>query len=209
MRVFNSLLVVCLIGYFVGCQESASIPEVASKAAVAVHAEQPVASQQQQEEENPSRADRLLNKATDLFKKAADSTSDGAGVSKEWIVDKIREASDGGGAIGDDVAEWANKMFEDVKSSGMTGAGNAQEWVTEDIRNMNAFKYKIEKVSFDDLEALENQLNHLGQLKWECFHVAERGSETVMFFKKERRSLLKNIPLSDMMKIVPFMGKGE
>ena len=91
----------------------------------------------------------------------------------------------------------------------MTGAGNAQEWVTEDIRNMNAFKYKIEKVSFDDLEALENQLNHLGQLKWECFHVAERGSETVMFFKKERRSLLKNIPLSDMMKIVPFMGKGE
>ena len=214
MRVVSSVLAIFLIIYIAaGCQQP-TISETAANVTIEPESESmsDESVSNKQEDEQPeqgktSRADRLFNKASDIFKKATDSSNENAATSKEWILDKIQEATDSGGAIGEDAAQWATDMFDSLKEKGLTGAGDAREWLTEDIRNMNAYKYKLVKVSFDDLEALEDQLNHLGQLKWECFHVAEHGGETIMFFKKERRSILQNLQVKDMMKLIPLMGE--
>lgn len=47
-----------------------------------------------------------------------------------------------------------------------------------------------------------------GKLRWDCFHAVTKDGETILFLKKERRSILKNIPLKDMLKLVPLMGDG-
>ena len=217
MRFFTSALLICLSTYiFSGCQQSEFVEhaEVVRETAESsrIQPKDPAAMRsaiQEQENEKPSRADRLFNKAGDMFKKATESTAEGTTVTKDWILDKIQEAAGENGFVPDDPSEWASKMFESLKDKGLTGAGDASEWLTEDIRNMDAYKYKVVKVSLDDLEALEDQLNHFGQLKWECYHVAERGTDTIMFFKKQRNSMLRNVPFTGMMKLVPLMGRGE
>ena len=150
----------------------------------------------------------LLGRAKSLLKDAADSGSKEAGAAQKWMSDKFGDATDSGSQIADDAAKWASEAFESLRDKGLTTADSASDWVTEDIRNMNALKYKIVKISMDDLEAVEDQLNDLGKLRWDCFHAVAKDGETILFFKKERRSILKNIPLKDMLKLVPLMGDG-
>ena len=158
--------------------------------------------------EPKSKAAGLLGKAKDLFQQAADSGSEEAESAKKWMTDKFGDVSESGSQVAEDAAQWASDAFDSLKQKGLTSADNASEWVTEDIRNMNALKYKVVTVSLDDLEAVEDKLNELGKLRWDCFHVVEKDGEIVMMLKKERRSLLKNIPVKDMLRLVPLMGDG-
>jgi hypothetical protein len=154
----------------------------------------------------PEITNGLLSKASQLLKKAADAGSQEADAANKWLNERLEDVGSTGADVAGDVAQWANDMFESLKDQGLTTAANTSQWITEDIRNINALKYKIVKVSLDDLSAVEKQLNSLGELKWDCFHAVEKGGETILFFKKERRSFLKNIPFRDLMKLVPLMG---
>ena len=188
----------------VDSESNATVPATLIEPMPAV-SEQP---QEQEKEEKKSKAAGLLDMANKILDKV-DSESEEAKKAKEWMNDKFGGESGGESFIPEDAAKWAADAFGKLKEKGMTTASNPSEWLKEDIRNMNALKYKIVKVSLDDLEALEDQLNKMGQLKWDCFHVAEKGDETILFFKKEKRSILKNIPVRDMMKLVPLMGNGD
>jgi hypothetical protein len=211
MRYQFCIAFLVLFGFMISaCSESTPVLEsnsnirIEAKPAVGSSASQP-GETPQQEDEKKSTAGGLLDFANKLIEKA-ESNSEDAKKAKEWMNDKFGSESGGESFIPEDAAQWAADAFSKLKDKGMTSAGSPSQWLKEDIRNMNALKYKIVKVSLDDLEALEDELNRMGQLKWDCFHVAEKNGETILFFKKEKRSILKNIPVRDMMKLVPLMG---
>jgi len=201
----------------VGCgSETSVIVNEPSVEATPVVATAPVAvappveaAVQEQESEPKSKAAGLFGKAKDLLQQAADSGSEEAETAKNWMTDKFGDATESGSQVAEDAAQWASDAYDSLKQKGLTTADNASEWVTQDIRNMNALKYKVVTVSLDDLEAVEDKLNELGKLRWDCFHVAEKDGKMVLMFKKERRSMLKNIPVSDMLRLIPLMGDGS
>lgn len=164
--------------------------------------------QQEEDDEQKSAGKSLLDIANKLLDEKAKSGSEGAKKVQELMSEKFGELSDGNSEIAEDAAKWASDAFKSLKGKGLTSADSAKDWITEDIRNMNALKYKVVKISLANLEAVEDELNRLGKLRWDCFHAVEQDGQTILFFKKERRSIIKNIPVKDMLKLVPLMNDG-
>ena len=206
-RLIPWLLVLAIV--VTGCEQNAAVvsksPVAASKIANRVPAED---SPIQEQEEKKSAGKKLFDIANKLLDEKAKSGSDGAKKVQEMMGDKFSEFASDSGQIADDAAKWATDAFKSLKAKGLTSASNPKDWLTEDIRNMNALKYKVVKISMDDLDNVEDQLNRLGELRWDCFHAVEKDGETILFFKKEKRSILKNIPVKDMLKLVPLMNDG-
>ena len=179
----------------IGCSDANIVSNAEAVAETAPVANMTVAAESGQQEQDgtpaKSKTKSLLDFANKVLEEQAESGSEGAQKAKEWMSDKFGDATDSGSQIADDAAEWATDAFQSLKDKGLTSADNASQWLTEDIRNMNALKYKVVKVPMDDLEALEQRLNDLGKLRWDCFHAVEKDGSTVLFFKKERRSILK------------------
>ncbi|MEM7455883.1 MAG: hypothetical protein AAF456_16130 [Planctomycetota bacterium] len=124
----------------------------------------------------------------------------------EWMMNKLRDARDAGGETIDGTSQWATDTFERLRDNGLTTAENATDWVTQDFNNMWAWEYRV--VSGDtDPEAMEVQLNELGQSGWECFHVqTDENGAPVFYFKKHKRSYLKSIPMKDLLRLLPVGG---
>ena len=147
-----------------------------------------------------------LIKARDLLRQADKSSG---GVTK-WLGDRLQDATDGGQDAASGSLEWANRTFESLKKQGLTTAGSAQEWVLEDYTSMGAWEYKVVKMLPADLvDETEAELNKLGAKRWECFNVvAPTPPQThyLYYFKREKKSYLKSLPLKDLMRLVPLMG---
>ncbi len=201
-----------VFGVLTGCQDGETdVVKTDSTRATQVEGESQVESEKVRPEDfnEPKDPADFRKRTTDLLKQATDSSSDGADTARKWITDRMYDATDSGTAIAGDASEWASEMFQSLKDQGLTSADNARQWLTDDIRNMNALNYKIVRVSLDDLEAVEAKLNELGALRWECFHAVDQDGETVLFFKKNSRSILRNIPATDLMKLIPLMGSSD
>ncbi len=112
------------------------------------------------------------------------------------------------GIDGEDTMKWANETFEALKNKGLTTANDAGSWLTQDFKNMNAWEYKVVFVADKQPAAAEKTLNQLGAQRWECFHVQPHAASLMFYFKKPKRSYLKSLPTSDLMRLVPMM-KGE
>ena len=206
MSYFKLNAMLLLIVLLIGCSETGkTVAESESKVVRKVVIQQ---EEDAQEEGMESPTKGLLDFANKLINEQAESGSETAKKASDWMSDKFGEASDSGSEIAEDAAKWASEAFKSLKDKGLTQADNAKDWLSEDIRNMNALKYKIVKISMSDLDAVEDQLNELGKLRWDCFHAVEKDGETILFFKKERRSVLKNIPVKDMLRLVPLMSDG-
>lgn len=131
-----------------------------------------------------------------------------------WIGDRLKQAANGGNNAAaaasdaaDGTAEWANDVYKQLKDRGLTTANSAGQWVTEDYQSLGDWEYKIIKLDSDQsVEQSEKELNELGRSRWECFQVtAASGNAHYYFFKRPKKSYLKNIPLRDMLKLVPLI----
>ena len=160
-----------------------------------------------QEKEKPS----TLDKAMELWKKADDS---GEGV-KKWLGDRIQDAAIPNDEEIADPFEWANDMFQKLKDEGLTTADSAQEWLVEDFNSIGAWEYKVLSVPMAteaDVSKVETSLNKLGLERWECFSVvapSQPGGNHVYHLKRQKKSLMRSLPLRDMMRLVPLMGGGD
>ncbi len=110
------------------------------------------------------------------------------------------------GIDGEDTMKWANDTFEALKKKGLTTASDASSWLTQDFKNMNAWEYKVVFIADKQPAAAERALNQLGAENWECFHVQPNASSLMFYFKKPKRSYLKSLPTSELMRLVPMMG---
>ena len=72
----------------------------------------------------------------------------------------------------------------DVIEGARTKAQELGELSAEELQAIWAIEYKTLEVTHADLAALDEQLNALGQERWECYHVSEDGQGQVFYFKR-------------------------
>ncbi len=188
-----ALLICCL---FQGCADEGNGLAVAAK---------PV----QEEIKNPAEPpvapnDGLLNKMAGLLEQAKSSTP-----SVDDMKKILSDTGEAAGGTADDTMNWAHDTFVMLKGKGETASDNALDWLKDDWNAMNSWEYSVVSISAEDLASdpslLESKLNESGKLRWECFHVSDNSTGMKFFMKRQKKSYLKNIPLKDLMKLVPLL----
>ncbi len=71
-----------------------------------------------------------------------------------------------------------------------TRAKELRELSAEELREIWAIEYKTIEVTHTDLAALDEQLNELGQERWDCYHVSETGEGKVFYFKRGKSNAI-------------------
>ncbi len=143
-----------------------------------------------------------LEQANQLFQKAKDAGQTTATSASEWVSDQVSGAMDASGSAVQETGDWVNETFESLKDQGLTTAGDATEWVQEDLRNMNSFEYMV---IAKNLTTAEEELNRLGNQRWECFAVDDQA----LYLKRKSKSYLRHVPVKDLFKFLPVGGDGE
>ena len=104
---------------------------------------------------------------------------------------------DKGKALLDEKVESSKKLL-DKKIKG----SQAKNWVKGDIENIGDWEYKI--VAFADKAhpELENELNQLGESRWQCFWVESSGKNKVFYFKRSKISYMHKMPAGEILEII-------
>ncbi len=88
-----------------------------------------------------------------------------------------------------DLREGAQDVIEGARTKAQElGALSAEE-----LKEMWAIEYKTLEVTSVDFPALDEQLNALGQERWECYHVSEDGQTKVFYFKRRKSNAMANV----------------
>ncbi len=82
---------------------------------------------------------------------------------------------------------------QDVIEGARTRAQELRELSAEELQEIWAIEYKTLEVTHPDLVALDEQLNALGQERWECYHVSEDGEDKVLYFKRRKSNAISNL----------------
>lgn len=179
---FASPVLVIIALTFSGCANEPAAPASGEVAATAVG---------EQQEQDGGRMAALVKKAKNLISDAENATEQTA----------------------DDTMDWVNEMYKSLSDRGLTSAKNAGDWVAQDWSAINAWEYKVVNVDHKQIaenpEVLSEQLNENGKHRWECFHVSDVNSGTIFYMKRQKKSYLKNIPLKDMMKLIPLLDNDD
>ena len=165
-----------------------------------------IAAANQDAPQKPAEQEGGIGKAvSDLVGKAKENapTLDGA---RKWLND----AGDATGQTAEDTMEWINESYKSLSDQGLTTAKSAQEWVSQDWNAMGAWEYKVVNFTADgNSQTVEQTLNESGKSRWECFHVTTTPEGMRFFMKRQKSSYLKNVPLKDMLKLIPLLDGAE
>jgi hypothetical protein len=87
------------------------------------------------------------------------------------------------------------------------GSGEAVERVQGDIENLGDWEYRI--VEFEDTgaEALETELNALGNERWEAYWVESTRDGMRFYLKRPSISYLSRVPLSTLLRMLAAGGQ--
>lgn len=107
------------------------------------------------------------------------------------------------------LAQSISQAYEAAKSKGQTAATSARDWLIDDLSSGHRWEYKILPLDGDDPADWEQQLNDLGRDGWQCFHVQSTGDSTHLFFQRHPTSISRSIPMSDLLKVLPYLGLGQ
>ncbi len=96
----------------------------------------------------------------------------------------------------------AERALEEVKQLYAQAKAKAPEdpieWVKEDIDRYGDWEYQIIILADGELSNLEEQLNEVGQERWEVFWVERSRANLRLFLKRPAISYLRSIPLSNL-----------
>jgi hypothetical protein len=107
------------------------------------------------------------------------------------------------------LADAISRAYESAKSQGLTAAGNAKDWLLDDIASSRRWEYRVVTATEQEPAALEKTLNELGREGWQCFFVQPRGTSLTFFMQRHPPSVSHNIPMGDLLKILPYLGLGQ
>ncbi len=85
-----------------------------------------------------------------------------------------------------DLKGGAQEAIEDAR----TKAKELQELSAKELQEIWAIEYKTIRVTHSDLATLDEQLNELGQERWDCYHVSEDGEGRVFYFKRGKSNAI-------------------
>ena len=95
-------------------------------------------------------------------------------------------------------------LYERAKEAGEAVPTGIYEWIHQDLQRAGDWEYRIVSLPNGDMGQLESALNGLGDERWDCFWVqSESRGRTRFFLKRPKRSYLKAIPLSDLLRFLP------
>ena len=195
-RRFNLPLVVAIL-LVIGC--SPESPVVGSERFVTT-AESPVTQGTESATPPEPAAQTYSQKLAAALEKAT--------AAKDAVVDQFSDAGTSGSQAASDSIAWATEMFNSLKNQGITQAENTQQWLSDDWKQAGAWEYHV--VTFISDADIAAKLNELGKERWECFQVVPpaAGQVTKFYFKRPAQSYLNNLPMKDLMHLLPLMGSG-
>lgn len=104
------------------------------------------------------------------------------------------------------IAKSVSQAYESAKSQGLTAATSARDWLLDDLNSGFRWEYRVVSSGEQETGKLESLLNELGRDGWQCFHVQERGAEITFFLQRHPPGISRNIPMSDLLKVLPYLG---
>jgi hypothetical protein len=87
------------------------------------------------------------------------------------------------------------------------GSGEAVERVQEDIENLGDWEYLIVEIPNGPAEEQEQQLNELGNERWEVYWVQPAANNVRFYLKRPSISYLSRVPLSTLMRVIAGAGQ--
>ena len=88
---------------------------------------------------------------------------------------------------------------QEAIESARTRAEELRELSEEELQALWAIEYTSLHVSPADLVQVDEQLNELGQERWECYHVSDNGQGRTFYFKRNRSNVTAY--LKDLLKL--------
>ena len=82
---------------------------------------------------------------------------------------------------------------QDVIEGARTRAQEFGELSAEELREIWAIEYKTVEVTHADLTTLDEQLNALGEDRWDCYHVSQDGERKVFYFKRRKSNAIAHL----------------
>ena len=89
----------------------------------------------------------------------------------------------------DDLRGDAQDVLDEARSRAQT----IGELSADEIGELWAIEYRTLLVPRADLGTLDEQLNALGQERWECYHVNEEPEGTRFYFKRPTSTAISNL----------------
>ena len=77
------------------------------------------------------------------------------------------------------------------------------EWAKEDLERYGDWEYRVVTVAELEADALEDELNELGQERWEVFWVERTDQGLSLLLKRPTVSYLRAVPFSEIGRAVP------
>ncbi|MDX1563494.1 MAG: hypothetical protein R3305_11235 [Gammaproteobacteria bacterium] len=81
-------------------------------------------------------------------------------------------------------------------------SGEAIDWAEGDIENIGDWEYRIVEFETMSAEVLQQELNALGDERWEVFWVESTAAGVRMFLKRPAISYLSRVPLSTLLRML-------
>ena len=101
------------------------------------------------------------------------------------------------------------RLYEKAKEAGEQVPKDVYEWVKQELQSIGDWEYLVTDIQISDSREVQKRLNELGAERWECIWIHSSEGKASFIFKRPVRSYLKNIPFSQMMKLVPSGDSNE
>ena len=82
------------------------------------------------------------------------------------------------------------------------GSGEAVERVQSDVENLGDWEYRVVELSNDSIEGIAEELNALGDERWEVFWVESAPQGMRVYLKRPAVSYLSRIPLAALIRLL-------
>ncbi len=76
------------------------------------------------------------------------------------------------------------------------------QWASDDLENIGDWEYKVVDLSTLDIDHLEDELNSLGDERWEIVWIDVLSGKRVALFKRPAVSWLSKLPLSQLSRMM-------
>ena len=99
--------------------------------------------------------------------------------------------------------ERVKEAYEEAKSDKEGITEGTKRLIKKDIDRIGDWQYKVIILNAGEASnEIENQLNELGEERWECFFVDAAEGKRMFYFKKPKISYLQKISKADVVKLL-------
>lgn len=202
MRRITTLLLLAVTA-FIGCETKNAKDPIVQKAQLTEKSDNDETKVTQVAEKEPSIGSQLNAVMSQIGEKSEAAASDVSEMTSNLIDDVSTTSSE----AAQQTADWVTSLYEKAKSTGETTTTTAKDWVMEDIRRGGSWEYRVEVVNIDPKQQQE-VLNDMGKRRWECYEVAIVEGETRFYFKRPSSSVIRSLPVRDVLRLIPLLGGG-